>query len=225
MFSSIVNNKNLKNSKNSQFSSSVPCSSCSSSSSHFSSSSSSRYSSSSLKSSKVSIASSNKLNKHLQLFLSFLVFCLIQQNTQGFLLSHRNLFVPFASSKGAKTVLSTVIHQVKENNEKKNNNKEDILFSQQKNQPVRLLGFMALPEEAVKALQNRISISSKKLSENQKSSFTHSRRKRMHHLSILRKIGTPHGQLLLGGGNGRLFGPQKETRELKRTEPLYLVHY
>ena len=135
--------------------------------------------------------------------------------------------MPFASSKGAKTVLSTVINQVKENNQKKNDEEENILFSEQKqqksggHQPVRLLGFMALPEEAVKALQNQLLISSK----NQKSSLTHSRRKRMHHLSILRKIGTPHGQLLLGGGNGRLFGPQKETRELKRTEPLFLVNY
>ncbi|CAK5030457.1 unnamed protein product [Meloidogyne enterolobii] len=216
----------MSNNKNSKFSSSVPCSSSSSSTtSSLSSSASPKYSSPPSKSSKTSIASSNLFSKNLRLLFVFFIFCLIQQNSEAFLLSHRNLFVPFASSKGAKTVLSTVINQVKENNQKKNeDNEENILFSeqkQQKNQPVRLLGFMALPEEAVKALQNQILISSK----NQKSSLTHSRRKRMHHLSILRKIGTPHGQLLLGGGNGRLFGPQKETRELKRTEPLFLVNY
>ncbi|CAK5084396.1 unnamed protein product [Meloidogyne enterolobii] len=218
----------MSNNKNSKFSSSVPCSSSSSSTTTFSSplsSSSPKCSSSPSKSSKASIASSNLFSKNLRLLFLFLIFCLIQQNSEAFLLSHRNLFVPFASSKGAKTVLSTVINQVKENNQKKNEEEENILFSEQQksggHQPVRLLGFMALPEEAVKALQNQLLISSK----NQKSSLTHSRRKRMHHLSILRKIGTPHGQLLLGGGNGRLFGPQKETRELKRTEPLFLVNY
>ncbi|CAK5074849.1 unnamed protein product [Meloidogyne enterolobii] len=221
----------MSNNKNSKFSSSVPCSSSSSSKTTFSfsslsSSSSPKCSSSPSKSSKASIASSNLFSKNLRLLFLFLIFCLIQQNSEAFLLSHRNLFVPFASSKGAKTVLSTVINQVKENNQKKNEEEENsLLFSEQQksggHQPVRLLGFMALPEEAVKALQNQLLFSSK----NQKSSFTHSRRKRMHHLSILRKIGTPHGQLLLGGGNGRLFGPQKETRELKRTEPLFLVNY
>nr|CAD2179453.1 unnamed protein product [Meloidogyne enterolobii] len=217
----------MSNNKNSKFSSSVPCSSSSSSTTSSLSSSASPKCSSSppSKSSKASIASSNLFSKNLRLLFLFLIFCLIQQNSEAFLLSHRNLFVPFASSKGAKTVLSTVINQVKENNQKKNEEEENILFSEQQksggHQPVRLLGFMALPEEAVKALQNQLLISSK----NQKSSLTHSRRKRMHHLSILRKIGTPHGQLLLGGGNGRLFGPQKETRELKRTEPLFLVNY
>ena len=142
--------------------------------------------------------------------------------------------MPFASSKGAATFLSTVLHEVKENNENiKNTDKEDeeILFSlknnknQQKIQKIRLLGFMAFPKEEVEDLQKRINYNFEIPSKNQKSLNLHSRPKRMHHLSILRKVGTPHGQLLLGGGNGRLFGPQKETRELKRTSPLFFVKY
>ena len=81
---------------------------------------------------------------------------------------------------------------------------------------------MALPKEALAALRQQ----SEMVDENEveavpASAMGRSRRKRMHHLSILRKVGTPNGHVL----GSRLFGPQKQTRELKRTVPLFLVEY
>ncbi|KAF7640384.1 hypothetical protein Mgra_00000205 [Meloidogyne graminicola] len=72
---------------------------------------------------------SSKNNKTFWLIFLYLFIVLCTQDTEGFLLSHRNLFVPFVSSKSASSssssspkIISKIINQIKENKKQKGNN-------------------------------------------------------------------------------------------------------
>jgi len=150
--------------------------------------------------------------------------------------------VPFASSKGA--ALPSMREQEQQEDQEETTgavespmDQEEMAAIQQqaqsRQQPIRLLGFMAVPKRAMNAFrwqtaQRQVAEEEQQQQQQQQQesllpASSRPRRKRMHHLSILRKVGTPSS----GGGirGNRLFGPQKQPRELKRTVPLFLIEY
>lgn len=129
--------------------------------------------------------------------------------------------LPFASSKGAAGVIGSAENNNKEDGTQIPLNDEEKIGEEKPKTQMRLLGFMAIPKSAIQSLRQQIEAAGDEIEEQQQQ--PRERRKRMHHLSILRKVGgTPQNGQIIGS---RLFGPQKHTRELKRTVPLFLVEY